>query len=180
MTSNQIAIASLTICNILLAVVAVKNSRTARQSQDIFQHGGELRAARWASVTLTVGALISSILGALFALNPRTRDSWVLAMIGLCVMLLACFSTLFRIRLEPDSIRFGFLCRRQVAYSEIVELVRASTGRDVVYYLVLRSGRCVTLGSDLACEKLLGEELQRRTGCKIPRNAPGQPVPRDV
>ena len=118
---------------------------------------------------LIAAALLCSVLATLFALNPVNRDAWVLALFGLMAMLFAWVNSLFGIRLEPESIRYGLWCRKRLAYAEIVELVRASTGRDAVLYLVLRSGRRTRLGTDLACEALLVEELQRRSGCRVTR-----------
>jgi hypothetical protein len=117
-------------------------------------------------LVLTIGVDVMAV-----AMNHHSTkdDSWVLAMIGMLAMVFVCFRSFCAIRFEPECLRYGLGCRKQVRYSEITELERVSTGKDVDFIWVLRSGKRVCIGSDLPREILLSEELQKRSGCVIPK-----------
>ena len=98
-------------------------------------------------------------------------------MLGVLWVLAASCATMFKLRLESEEIRYGLLARRAIAYADIVELERDSTGKDAVFYVHLRSGRRKRLGSNFACEKYLIDEIRRRSDCKTTRTRLGRREP---
>jgi hypothetical protein len=177
MTLNQMTIAAVTACTLFVAVLAFRNSRTEAENLALFQLKGELKAARWLPALILGMGLFASMMALIVDHGGRDR-TWGLAVIGLIGMIFGYFMTLFSVRLEPDAVRFGFLSRRRIGYSEITEFARIHVGKGSECYLVLSSGRRVKLGEDLASEKMLADEIQRRAGCKIIWHEKGMPYPK--
>jgi hypothetical protein len=169
LTPNEIGIAWIFLITLLLSFLAFRNSRTEKQNVELFSTTGEIMPPMWIFVLLfilTTGADMVAI-----GCNHHSikDDSWVLAVIGMLAMFFVFISSLFQIRFESDSFRFGLKHRHSVNYSEIIELKRNSRGKDVDFSLVLRSGETTQFGSNLSCEKLVLDELQKRSNCKITR-----------
>lgn len=172
MTSNQMAIAGLTTCTVLVGALALRNSRTERGNRALFERTGELRAKRSRPAVLLALALFISALA--FAADHGDHGrTWGLALVGTLVTLYGWFTTLFSVRLEQDAMRFGLSGHRRVAYPEIAGLVRVTGPRRLAYVLALKSGERVTVGEGLACEALFVEELRRRAGCEVVQETAG-------
>ena len=176
MTPNQTTIAAVTACTLVIAILAFRNSRTDAENLAQFQLKGELKAARWLPTLILGMGLFASLMALIVDHGGRDR-TWGLAVIGLIGMVLGYLMTMFSVRLEPDAVRFGFLRRRRIKYSEVAEFARIHVGKGVEYFFVLNSGRRVKLGENLACEKMLADEIQRRAGCKIIWHKKGMPYP---
>ena len=176
MTPNHADIVGVTVVTLLLAWLTLRNSRTQTQNLLQFKIDGQLKADRGLPVVLLVLALFSSLMA--FAVDHGGSDrTWGMALIGTLGMLCACFMTLSTVRFRQDEVCFGMLARKCVAYSDIAELVRIHFGKGADIYLVLKSGRRVTMGEGLPCEKFLVDEIQKRTGCKVTWHAKGMPLP---
>ena len=100
-----------------------------------------------------------------------------MGLFGLAGLVIVWIRSFFGIRLESNVIRFGWLCRQAVAYSEIAELERRSDGREATFVLVLHSGARRRLGGDVPCDRLLIDELQKRSGCAVIYRLGGRIVP---
>jgi hypothetical protein len=173
MTPNEIAIACLAACTGFFAVLAFNRSLTEKQNTALFEATGELRAPRWIAVLSFIIAVALSVFAIGADHHSLKDDSWIMALFGTLAMLYVSASTLWGIRLDLEGMRFGLACRKNVAYSDIVELERKSTGRDAIFFVILRSGKRARIGTNLPCEKLFCDELQKRSGCKVSHRMPG-------
>lgn len=162
--SNNMAIALLFLCSLTAAVLGWRNSLSEQQNIELFEATGELKFPRYlVGIFLALAALVSCLAVAV-AHNRAGDASWPMALFGLAGPVFAWIRSFFGIRLGADDIRFGWRCRQAVAYTDVVELERRSDGREAALYLVLRSGVRRRIGSSIPCERLIIDELQKRTG----------------
>lgn len=174
--SNGQSIALLFLCTLSVSYLARTNSLSESQNAQLFKSTGELKSQRSVVVLFFSLASFATLMAFLVDHHRAGVQTWPLALIGLLGTVVVLFRSFFGVRLAPSGVLFGWRCRRQVAYTEISELIRRSDGRSTVFILVLRSSARRRIGSALACEKLFIEELQRRSGCSVNYRRPGQRV----
>jgi hypothetical protein len=174
MMTNGLAIGFLFFCTLLVTYAALRNSRTESQNAALFKATGELRSPRWLVVLFFSMASFATIMAFALGLHRERDPTWPMALFGLAGIAFIFIRSFFALRLEPSGIRFGWRCRRYVAYADIGEVVRKSDRKDAVFTIVLRSGARHRIGSDIPCEKLFIEELERRSGCAVTYRRPGQ------
>ena len=176
MSANQIAIAAVTLATLVLAGIAFRNSRTRRQNLAQFEIDGRLMAERGLPIVLLVLALFTGAM-AVIVDHGRGDRTWPIAAIGMAGVVCACVLTLFTVRFDTATLRFGLLESRAVAYADIAELVRLHVGKGAELVLVLKSGQEVSMGENMPCEKLLADEIRKRTGCRVTWHTKGRPQP---
>lgn len=174
--SNGLAIALITLGTLIMAAMTWTNSRTEQQSADMFRATGELKSPRYLVVIFLGLGLLGSALGIATDHHRVDEVTWPMSLFGLAGMVAIWIRSFFGIRLDSNAIRFGWRCRRVVAYTDVAELVRKSDGRNAVLVLMLRSGLSRRIGSSLPCEKLFIDELQKRSGCSITYRLGGRVV----
>ncbi len=170
--SNGQAIASLFFCTLAVTFFSLRNSRTESQNEELFKATGELKSPRWLVVLLFAMASFATLMSVMVSHGPRDQ-TWPMALIGLFGPVYVCVRSFFGLHLDQSGIHFGWQCGRYTAYADVVELERKSDGRNSSFILVLRSGNRLRIGSDLPCEKVFIEELQRRSGCSVSYRQPG-------
>ncbi|WP_445145088.1 hypothetical protein [Dyella sp. Tek66A03] len=165
--TNGFAIALLFLCSMLAAFFAARNSRTEQKNAELLRKTGELKAPRWPVVIFLMLALVASFM-AIVTDHPGARGpTWPMSLFGLGGTVFVLVRSFTGVRLEPAGMRFGWRYRNYVAYSEMAQLELMSTARSIVLSVMVRYRGKETVGADLACTRLLVEELQKRSGCEI-------------
>lgn len=164
MTNGQ-AIFALTLCSFLVFLVSMKNSRTEHGNAEAFRATGELKSSRW----MVIICFMMSVVIALFAAStnhPGAKGpTWPLTLFGLVGPVFVLVRSFSGVRLEQAGMRFGLRYRNYLPYSQMAQLELMLRPRDAVLSVVVYYQGKVTIGTDLACTRLLVEELQRRSGC---------------
>jgi hypothetical protein len=174
MMTNGLAITFLFFCTLLVTYAALRNSRTESQNAALFKATGELRSPRWLVVLFFSMASFATLMAFAIGLHRERDQTWPMALFDLAGIAVIFLRSFFALRLEASGVRFGWRCRRYIAYADIGELVRWFDGKEAVFTIVLRSGARHRIGSDIPCEKLFIEELARRSGCAVTYRRPGQ------
>jgi len=175
--SNESAIALVLAGMLIAAVLGWKNSRTEQQNAELFRSTGELKSPRYLVIVFLGLGLLSGFLSVVTDHHRVGDATWPMGLFGLAGLVFVWIRSFWGVRLDPDAIRFGWRCRRAIAYTDIAELVRESDGRSAVFLLMLRSGARRRLGGSLSCERLFIDELQKRSACAVTYRLRGGVVP---
>lgn len=172
--TNSLTIALLFSCTLLVTYVALKNSRTKSQNAQLFGATGELKSPRWIVLLFFSIASFATLMAFAVDHHEARDQTWPMALFGLLGTLFVLIRSFFGVRLDQSGVRFGWRCRRYVAYADIADLERRADRNDTVLTLVLRSGVRHRIGSDVPCGKPFTEELQRLSGCSVTDRRPGR------
>lgn len=173
---NDVAMALIFIAILVMAFLGWRNSRSEAQNAEFFRATGELKSPRYPVVIFLLFGLFGIIISIAIGLRDADNETWPAGLFGLAGLVFVWIRSFFGIRLDARGFRFGWRCRQVVAYSDVAEFERRSDGRNAVLIAVLRSGARRRIGSSMACEWLLIDELQRRAGCQVTYRLAGRIV----